>query len=90
MQCPVSDPEQPDVNSVRALCPQLVRSGYHVIANRPATAFNVDGDNFASVVRFDLWADVPLVYLVAETGRLFAWAAWTRHDSVCLCLRVVL
>ena len=76
MERPISDPEQPDVNSARALCPQLVRRGNDVVANSPTAALNVDSDNVASMIRLDLRTNVPLVYFVAETGRLFAGAAW--------------
>ena len=85
VQRPESDPEQPDVNSVWALCPQPVRRGNNVVADSPTAALNIDSHDLSMVVRFDLAANDPLIYLVAETGRLLAWAARTRHDSVGLC-----
>ena len=67
---PVPDPEQPDINSVRALRTQTVRRGNHVVANGPAVAVHVDGDDLSVVVCFDLVPDVALVDLVAQAGNL--------------------
>ena len=75
MQRPVPDPEQPDINGVRALRPQAVPRGNHVVANGPAPTVHVYGDDLSAIIGFDLLPDVPLIYLVAEAGRLFAGAA---------------
>ena len=75
MQCPVSNPEQPDVNSARALRPQTLRCRPQVVGDGPTPALNVDGDIFPVVVRLDLRTDVPLIYLVAQAGSLFSWSA---------------
>ena len=86
MQRPVPDPEQPDINRVRALRTQTVRRGNHVVANGPAVAVRVDGDDLSVVVCFDLVPDVALVDLVAQAGNLipragcaqWAWVvAWS-------------
>ena len=53
--------------------PKVVRDG-------PTPAVNVDSDIFPVVVRLDLRADVPLKYLVAQTGSLFARPAWGHGD----------
>ena len=75
MQCPVSNPEQPDVNSVRALRPQTLCCRPKVVGDGPTSAVNVDGDILSVVVRFNLRTDVPLIYLVAQAGSLFARSA---------------
>ena len=76
MQRPVPDPEQPDINSVRALRTQTVRRGNHVVANGPAVAVRVDGDDLSVVVCFDLVPDVALLDVVAQAGNLIPRAGW--------------
>ena len=56
MQCPVSNPEQPDVNCARALRPQTLCRRPKIVGNSPLSAVNVDGDIFSVVVRLDLRA----------------------------------
>ena len=80
MQGPVSNPEQPDVNRVRALRPQTLRCRPEVAGDCPTPAVNVDGDICPVVVCLDLRTDVPLIYLVAQASSLFARSA-CRHDS---------
>ena len=76
MQRSVPDPEQPDVNSVRALRPQAVRRNNHVIANGPAPCINIYGDYLSLMIGFDLGPDIPFVYLVAQAGGLITGAGW--------------
>lgn len=76
MQCPVSDPEQPDVDSARVLRSQTLRCRPKIVGDGPTPAVNVDGDILPVVVDLDLRTDVSLVYLVAESGNLIPRAGW--------------
>ena len=77
VQRAISNPEQPDINSIRALCPQAVCCGQKVGSGGPASTAYVNGDILPMVVGLDLRADVPLIYLVAEPGDLLLWAGWS-------------
>ena len=76
MQCPVSDPKQPDVISARVLRPQVLRCRPKVVGYGPTPAVNIDGDVFPVVVHLDLRTDVSLVYLVAESRDLIPGPGW--------------
>ena len=55
----------------------------HAVGDGPVPTFHVDGDDLSVVVGFDLPPDFPLVYILAEAGRLFTGPALARR-----CLRV--
>lgn len=77
MKCPVPDPQQPDVSSIRALYLQAIRRDNHVVANGPASCVDVNGNDFSEVVGLDLSPDVPLVNLIAQASKLFTRAGWS-------------
>ena len=66
----VPDSQGPDVNRLWPLRPQAVSRGNHVVADGPIARVHVYGYDLSVMVVFDLAADVPLVYLVAQLGDL--------------------
>ena len=64
--------------SRQRLRPQTLGCRPKVVGNGPTPAVDVDGDIFPVVVRLDLRTDVPLIYLVAQAGSLFARPARRR------------
>ena len=67
----MTDPHQPDLG-VRVLVSQVPRSHNGILAKCIATAVDVNGDHFSMVVCLNKVADVPLVNLFSEAGRLLA------------------
>ena len=77
----MTDAEQPHINRIRAPRSQAVRRGDHIVADGPAAAAHVDGDDLAAVVGLDLPPNVALVDLVAEAGGLLGGTA-SHHDRL--------
>ncbi len=81
------DPLTQDIDGAGAHRTQAVHRGNLAVGDCPVPAVYVDGDDFSLAVGLDLPTDVPLVYLLAEAGRLFALAPWARRDSPSWCVR---
>ena len=75
----MSNPQQPDVNGIWALRPQAISCGNDSVADCPAAAVDVDGDDLSVVVGFDLAADVMLVDLIAEASDFLGGPASICH-----------
>ena len=69
----MTNPYQPDLG-VGVSFPQVIRGDNCVLAYGPATALYIDGDAIPNMVFLHLPSDVPLVYLVAQAGRLLSGA----------------
>lgn len=63
----MTNAHQPDLG-VRALAPQGLRGDNRILAERIASAVDVNGENLPLVVCLNKMADVPLVNLFPETG----------------------
>jgi hypothetical protein len=61
------DPDEPDVG-IGVLGQKVFRGGQGRFIDGKRAGVHVDGDDLASVSRFDLSPDLPLIDLVAASG----------------------
>ena len=84
---PVPDPLTQDVRGGGVHDPQAVHRGNLPAGDYPVPTIHINGDDFSVVIGFNLCTYVPLVYFLAEPGRLFTRAAPRRCDSFSLSVR---
>ena len=76
----MTNPRQPDFG-VWMLLAQAIRGYNGVLADGPASADDINGDDLPNMVVLHLMSDVPLVYLVAKTGCLLSRTVRRRRAS---------
>ena len=77
MQCPMPNPEEPDVNRIGTLRTQAIPCNDHGVADCPGPAVHVDGDDRTVMITRDLQQEVALVDLITEASDLLGGAGVT-------------